>query len=137
MSDYYARPALDPETLDAIRRATEHQNGVQLFQAIWILYLVVQVFALMITPAICAKIIACARGHNDTIWFWVVLAFPPSILVLLALGEKKLVIPSAGSCERRYVSGTHTGTAPDARPVVNPPRGDSRAGEDRRWPPTA
>jgi hypothetical protein len=93
MSAYDSRPALDPETLDAIRRATEHQNGVMLFQAIWALYLVLQVLALMITPAIFAKIIACARGHNETIWFWVVLAFPPSIFILLALGEKKIVLP--------------------------------------------
>jgi hypothetical protein len=98
MSAYDSRPALDPETLDAIRRATEHQNGVMLFQAIWALYLILQVLALMITPAICAKIIACARGHNETIWFWVVLAFPPAILILLAMGEKKsvLVLPGRG-----------------------------------------
>jgi hypothetical protein len=64
-----------------------------LFQAIWAMYLILQVLALMITPAICAKIIACARGHNETIWFWVTLAFPPAILILLAMGEKKIVLP--------------------------------------------
>jgi hypothetical protein len=94
MSAYDSRPALDPETLDAIRRATEHQNGVMFFQAIWALYLVVQVLALMIVPAGCAKIIACARGRNDTVWFWVTLACPPAILILLAMGEKK--VASAG-----------------------------------------
>ena len=96
MSDFYGQSRIDPETLDAVRRATEHQNGVMLFQAIWALYLVLQVLALMITPAICAKIIACARGRNDTVWFWVTLACPPAILILLAIGEKKLVLPGRG-----------------------------------------
>jgi hypothetical protein len=96
MSAYDSRPALDPETLDAIRRATEHQNGVMLFQAIWGLYLFLQVLALMITPAICAKIIACARGHNEILWFWVTLACPPAILILLAMGEKKVASVGRG-----------------------------------------
>jgi hypothetical protein len=82
--------------MDALRRASEVNNGVLLFQAIWALYLILQVLALMITPAVCAKIIACARGHNEILWFWVTLACPPAILILLAMGEKKVTSVGRG-----------------------------------------
>jgi hypothetical protein len=93
MSEFYGQSRIDPETMDALRRASEVNNGVLLFQAIWALYLILQVLALLTTPAICAKIIACARGHNEILWFWVTLACPPAILILLAMGEKKIVLP--------------------------------------------
>ena len=101
MSDYYGRPGPDAETLEIMRRATEVNNTAMLFQAIWMLYLILQILALMITPAICAKIIACARGHNETVWFWVTLACPPAILVLLSLGKAEPKVAGWGKYEPR------------------------------------
>ncbi len=99
MSDYY-RPVPDAETLEIMRRATDAHSTAMFFQAIWMLYLIVQFLALMITPAICAKIIACARGHNEIVWFWVVLACPPAILVLLALGKAEPKVAGRGKYDR-------------------------------------
>lgn len=106
MSDYYGRPGPDAETLEIMRRATEVNNAAMFLQAIWMLYLIVQVLALMITPAICAKIIACARGHNETVWFWVTLACPPAILVLLAMGKAEPKVAGLGKYEPRCARKT-------------------------------
>ena len=120
MSDYYGRPGPDAETLETIRKATEHSNNIALFQAIWALYLILQVLALMITPAICARIIACARGHNATVWFWVVLAFPPAILILLALGDNKKINSSSGRRLEKTVETTLRASPRGAVPARNP-----------------
>jgi hypothetical protein len=102
MSDYY-RQVPDAETLEIMRKAQEVNSTAMLFQAIWMLYLIVQVLALMITPAICAKIIACARGRNEVVWFWVTLACPLAILVLLALGKAEPKVAGWGKYENRQV----------------------------------
>ncbi len=96
-------PMTDAETLEIMRKAQEVNSTAMLFQAIWMLYLIVQVLALMITPAICAKIIACARGRNEVVWFWVTLACPLAILVLLALGKAEPKVAGWGKYENRQV----------------------------------